>query len=78
MVNARERASNFIAQMRTLVHPGMVETVEECIYSLIMVERHEQQEHYAKMAEDHSKNCGACGCDGWQIADSIRHRDIHG
>lgn len=35
-----------------------------------------QREHDAKIAEDHSKNCGACGCDGQQIANKIRSTSV--
>jgi hypothetical protein len=33
-----------------------------------------EREECIRVADNHSNNCGACGCDGWQIAEELRAR----
>ena len=45
---------------------------QEIMASAIRATRLAALDEAAQSADEHSKNCGACGCDGWQIAETIR------
>jgi len=47
---------------------------EHPLWDIIYSQRLAEREECAKVADSHDKNCGACGCDGYQIAQSIRER----
>lgn len=44
---------------------------QNALEKMIQKIQDEERKRCIEIAKDHSKNCGACGCDGWQIALTI-------
>lgn len=60
---------NELAALRTDIHGWKIKYLE-ARKTGFAEGKQEEREDCAKVADSHAKNCGACGCDGWQIAET--------